>query len=890
MKSGYLPLVLTMLLAAPWLLGADSSPDSQALRNLTESLDRLRSSPETVDSIVDRIDRETNETRAELEAAEQSIREIGEQIRQSEQRRRELQDRMDALATARRLLGVQDEATPAIAEAKVGFNEHIRQILSDKCFACHGPDEETRKAGLRLDDPKSAYAEGMSGYHAVVPGDREASELWRRINTHDAADRMPPMSQVKQLTAEEIERIGLWIDQGAEYETHWAFVKPVRPEIPSVSRSDWPKNPIDRFLLAGLEKEGIAPSPEADRRTLLRRVHLDLIGIPPTAREIEAFLSDESPDAYEKIVDRLLASPHFGERWGRYWLDAARYADSHGYSIDGPREIWKYRDWVIDAVNRDLPFDRFTLEQLAGDLLPESGIEQKIATGFHRNTMINQEGGIDKEEFRIEAVLDRVNTTGTVFLGLTVACVQCHEHKYDPIAHEEYYGLFAFFNDDDESTLTLPTEEQAARIRELDDQIRGVRQEWDAYLKEAFDGVQAEWEKNIKKEDITHLFLGDQAAFTTPREERTPEQQEIVTNLFRERDEKSREFKKRIDELNGQKPNVISTLVLEQRSEPRTTNLFLAGDFTRKGEEVRPGTISALHEFKPKNERPTRLDLAEWIVSTENPLTARVTVNRFWQRLFGKGIVETEDDFGSQGSLPTHPELLDWLAVEFVEGGWSRKAMLRLMTTSAAYRQSSHLREDLIDRDPNNDLLARQSRLRLDAEVIRDSALAAAGVLNRNIGGPGVFPPIPDGVMGLGQVKRDWVEDKGPNRFRRGMYTYFWRGNPHSFLMTFDAPNAVETCTRRIRSNTPLQSLTLLNDRAFVETAEELGGRLAHDIEGQTADKLAAAFEWTLSRPPLPEEAQVLEKLYENTDGDEREKWTRVARVLLNVDEFVTRE
>ncbi|MCA9430840.1 MAG: DUF1553 domain-containing protein, partial [Candidatus Omnitrophica bacterium] len=477
-----------------------------------------------------------------------------------------------------------------------------------------------------------------------------------------------------------------------------------------------------------------------------------------------------------------------------------------------------WRDWVINAFNANMPFDQFTIEQLAGDLLPNAGDSQKTATGFHRNTMINQEGGIDQEEFRIEAVLDRVNTTGTVFLGLTIGCVQCHEHKYDPIAHEEYYELFAFFNNDDEVNLDFPTDAQAKRIAEINGEIKPIKEEWDAYLKEAHDSHQIEWEKGITKEDVKTLFLDKQEAILKPREERSPEEQKIVDEYFKEKDEKSREFKKRIDELNSKKPDVVSTMVLRQRKEPRVTNVFIQGDFTRKGEAVQPGVLDVLNDMEPV-EKPTRLDLAKWIVDPDNPLTARVTVNRFWQRFFGKGIVETENDFGSQGTPPTHPELLDWLAVEFIENGWSMKSIQRLIATSATYRQSSNTREELKEIDPKNELLARQNRIRLDAEVIRDSALAAAGVLNRKLKGPSVFPPLPDGVMDLGQKKRDWNADTGADRYRRGLYTFFWRATPHSFLMTFDAPNAMGTCTRRVRSNTPLQALTLLNDQAFVEMA-----------------------------------------------------------------------
>jgi hypothetical protein len=625
---------------------------------------------------------------------------------------------------------------------------------------------------------------------------------------------------------------------------HWAFVRPVRPEVPEVAGREGGPNPIDAFIRARLEAEGIEPSPEADRFTLVRRLYIDLTGLPPKPAEVDAFVGDTAPGAYERLVDRLLASPHFGERWARWWLDLARYADSNGYSIDAPRSIWLYRDWVIGAMNRDLPFDQFVVQQVAGDMLaaksenagrrdelgsPETQL--RIATGFHRNTQINEEGGIDKEQFRIEAVVDRLATTGTAFLGLTLACAQCHDHKYDPVSQKEYYELFAVFNNQDEPTLTVPDPNRAAGG--------------------ATGG-------------------GDE-----------PPPGESRRGRGRGRD------------------GMISTLVMAERDEPRESHVYIKGDFTRHGERVYPGVPAALHPVGsvPAAAGPgfDRLAFAYWLASPENPLLARVTVNRVWQQYFGKGIVETENDFGLQGLPPSHPELLDWLAVEFMEGGWSLKRLHKLIATSAAYRQSSHARPDLAVDDPGNRLLARQNRLRFDAEIVRDVALAASGLLSDKVGGPGVHPPQPDGVMSLGQVKREWRAAEGDERYRRGMYTFFYRATPYPSLAVFDAPDAFSACSRRPRSNTPLQALTLLNDQAFFECAQGLAKRVVDEAPEGDAAGIEHAFRLCLGRPPQVEELEALERLLAaeregGTADAETAAWTSVARVVLNLDETITRE
>jgi hypothetical protein len=551
----------------------------------------------------------------------------------------------------------------------------------------------------------------------------------------------------------------------------------------------------------------------------------------------------EPGDPWRDVIEGLLASPHYGERWGRHWLDLARYADSNGYSIDSPRTIWKYRDWVIDAFNRDLPFDEFTIEQIAGDLLPNATAEQKIATGFHRNTQINEEGGIDKEQFRIESIVDRVNTTGSAFLGLTLGCAQCHDHKFDPITQREYYEMFAFLNNADEPDLALGTPEQAEqlkehkeKIKELEDQIR--EQEKDL----------ARFTNEVKKAHAT------------------------------------------MAKLKKSMPKVSSTMVMAERAEPRQSFVHIKGDFTRHGDPVGPGVLKAVLPLKASGAKTNRLDLARWLVDRENPLTARVLVNRIWMRYFGRGLVETENDFGSQGSPPTHPELLDWLAVELMDHGWSQKHIHRLILNSATYRQSSNVRVDLANVDPNNYLLARQSRIRLDSEIVRDVGLAASGLLTDKIGGPSVYPPQPDGVMTLGQSRREWKASEGTDRYRRGMYTFFWRATPHPSLTVFDAPDAFSACTRRARSNTPLQSLTLLNDRAQVEFAEALAQRLLAE-EKSDAARIQRGFEYCVARPPTATESERLEKLVAACSSEgEKEAWTTVARVLLNLDETITRE
>jgi hypothetical protein len=745
-------------------------------------------------------------------------------------------------------------------QPQISFNRDVRPILSENCFACHGFDPKHRQADLRLDTFAGA-TENHDGIRGIVPGDAAQSAAWQRIISTDPDEVMPPPKSHKPpLSPAQRTILKTWIEQGAKYERHWSF----EPPKPS------PGSSIDSFIQDRLAQEKLSPSPAASPATLIRRVSLDLTGLPPTPEEVAAFLADPSDQAYSKLVDRLLQSPHYGERWGRWWLDQARYADSNGYSIDAPRQIWKFRDWVINALNADMPFDQFTIEQLAGDLLPNAAESQKIATGFHRNTQINQEGGIDKEQFRIDSVFDRVATTGTVWLGLSIGCAQCHDHKFDPIEQKEYYQLFAFFNNQDEPTLkvfdpTVDVTELTAEFKQLETQIKAFIQDHASEL----DAWEAGLTPAIKKSLSSFLTK----ILAIPKNKRSFAQTQSLfaasvggVGTFRELNDRYKE----IDTLLNQG---VTTLVMKELPKPRKTTVFIKGDFTRPADEVTPGTPSVLHPFKSTTPQPNRLDLAKWIVSPENPLTARVIVNRIWQQYFGRGLVETENDFGMQGTTPSHPELLDWLATELLAKNWSLKDIHRLIVTSHTYRQSSSNRPDLREKDPGNYLLARQSRLRLDAEVVRDVALSASGLLAPQIGGPPVYPPIPDGVMGQGQVKRTWSVSKGADKYRRGLYTFIYRASPPPTLTVFDAPEGFTTCTRRIRSNTPLQALTLMNDSGFFEFATAL----EKIIQSESLD---AAFRRCTSRPPHPDELAILQKLDPLT----------AARTLLNLDETVTRE
>jgi hypothetical protein len=710
---------------------------------------------------------------------------------------------------------------------------------------------------------------------------------------------------------------------------HWSFERIGKPEPPAVSNSAWTRNPIDAFVLARLEKEEIRPSPEADKATLLRRLSLDLTGLPPAARELTDFLADSSPGAYERAVERLLASPHFGEKWGRHWLDLARYADSDGYESDLPRpHAWRYRQWVIDALNRDMPFDQFTIEQMAGDLLPGATVEQRVATGFHRNTLTNREGGVDTEQFRVEQVFDRTNTLGSVWLGLSVGCAQCHDHKFDPISQKEYYQLFAFFNTAREEDIDAPLPGELGPLLKLDPEYETKRR---AFLEEyGLDSLQRDWEQKMlhaaknpgesDEWDTAWKFFGNNTVGGQPvlrldPAKRTNSQRRMIEDFFVRTGlgkmglEKARleEIRKKFRALQAEAPAISRAQVVAEAFEPPKSHILLGGDFLAKGIEVEAAVPQVLPDL-PEGKRD-RLALARWLVSRDNPLTARVTVNRIWQELFGRGLVGSSDDFGTQGEKPSHPELLDWLAAEFMDNGWSAKSMIRLIVTSSTYRQTSNARPDI--QDPGNLLLARQGRLRLPAELVRDSALAAGGLLNTAVGGRSIRPPQPKGVAELGYADGiKWEETKGIERYRRGLYIHFQRTVPYPQLAIFDAPGANLSCSRRERSNTPLQALNLLNDPVFFEAAQGLALRVLREAPPGFRDRLNHAYRLCYGRPASPREADRLAGYFEQQraampsgdalkllpvppEGIEPEAaaaWTLVARVLLNSDEFIHRE
>lgn len=997
-----------------------------------------------------------------------------------------------------------DDRTP------VDYVSDIKPLFARHCVECHGPARQ--QAGLRVDAAALAIAGGDSGA-AVVPGDVAASRLLQAVTgTSDEASQMP--LDRPPLEAAEVELLRRWIAAGAPHPAdevaaearihsdHWAFqpvASPIPPRRNQTAPSDGqPHNPIDAFIQQRLPEEGFTPSIEADRVTLIRRVSLDLTGLPPTTDELDRFLSDDAPGAYERVVDRLLASPHYGERWGRHWLDAARYADSNGFTIDGERTMWPFRDWVVQALNDDMPFDRFTIEQLAGDLLSEPTTQQLVATGFHRNTLANQEGGTDDEQFRVESIVDRVNTTATVWMGLTIACAQCHDHKYDPLTQRDFYRLYAIFNttaDNNDAAglapkIDLPTPAQAARRAELkqeeqaaaaalnarEQQLDVSMVEWAASLEEQGD---VEWTPlrpftvestqgatlevlddhsvlaggnipqsdtyritlaevpsaitGIRLETLTHdtlpkqgpglagngnFVLGEfqvlhgdetvsiaraiadhsqdghdisraidgdekqgwainvtsgnmnvdrQAIFvfgssldvapenevsvvltfphpnryqigrfrlsvTTanaktlglplrlrqlaaiPPADRTDEQQQELTRLFREQDSDWSHLKQQLTDVQSRRKaheaEIPTSLVMRELDAPRESHVHLRGNFLQRGAVVTPGVPAVLPPVEAA--APTRLDLARWLVDSRHPLTSRVTVNRIWQRYFGRGLVETENDFGLQGSRPTHPELLDWLAGEFMRRRWSLKSLHRLIVTSHTYRQSSATHPELAQADPNNKLLARQLRLRLEAEGIRDVALAASGLLSRKMGGPPVHPPQPEGIYVLTQAVKPWPVSTDEDRYRRGVYTRFWRSLPHPFLPTFDAPDANTSCTRRVRSNTPLQALTLANDGSFVELAAGFAVRLLSSGPDYDEGRVRELCLLALSRLPTEEESDRLlafvarERARLTADAAaaqalsssvahelpvvEVATWTSVARVMMNLDEFITRE
>ncbi len=1014
-----------------------------------------------------------------------------------------------------------------VAAGKVDFPRDVQPILEKHCVECHG--EKKQKSGIRFDRRSTVFKPGDSGKPAIIPGKSSDSLLIQRITTTNDDEVMPPKGE--RLTEAQVATLRAWIDEGAvwpgeEEKPHWAYVKPVRAAVPQVSESVISKSvisktgarqaptvslntdslitgsPIDAFVLARLEKEKLKPAPPADRTTLLRRVSLDLIGLPPTLAEVEQFESDKSTNAYESAIDRLLASPHFGERWARPWLDGARYADTQGFEKDSRRSMWPWRDWVIQALNADMPFDEFTIEQLAGDMLPDATQDQKVATGFHRNTMTNTEGGTDDEEFRFEAMIDRVNTTWAVWMGSTMACAQCHNHKYDPFSAKEYYQFMAFLNntadadkDDERPTMKIFGRGQEQHLAELKDKAKAAQKALDqAKEKPEIATARAKWERETlaaltnwlvldatnfvsaggatltksesksiqadgvnpsndtytvvagvgagritglrlevlevgekkilgrhengsfvlrkveamlgdkpltfsratadysqKDYNVTNLIAGNgngwavdsgdakkrmrrsaYLRFAEPLELNEPAALTIklshtdkfpganmarfrlyvtsaeqvgppaaISNDVREalllaadkRDGKQvarlkEYFESVAPELKGVRDALASakkaereffeaipiSAVMQELDEPRETHRHVRGAYLTTAEVVTPGTPANMHPF-PTNEPMNRLGLARWIVSTNNPLTARVMVNRVWEQIFGKGLVETVEEFGKQGEPPSHPELLDWLACEFMQPTlspsakrWSFKALLKTIVMSSTYQQSSRVTPELLARDPFNRLLARGPRVRLEGELVRDQALAVSGLLAHKIGGPSVMPPQPDGLWQVVYNGENWVTSKGEDRYRRGLYTFWRRTTPHPMLVSFDAPSREYCVLKRNRSNTPLQSLNLLNDPAFVECAQALARNALAKKDYDTKARVEFLFRTCLSRKPAVDEVDRLTKLFEQQlanykadtkaaeklatseiDSAELAAWTVVANVLLNLDEMITK-
>jgi hypothetical protein len=843
--------------------------------------------------------------------------------------------RSGLLAGALVLSGVAYAQIPPAAKSKIEFTRDIEPLLTKRCVVCHGSQQQM--SGFRLDQKDAALKGGASGPD-IVPGKSAESRLIRLVAGLEKKI-MPPMGA--RLTADEIGLLRAWIDQGAEWPAtkspHWSFQKIQRPPIPAVHDRAWPRNAIDNFILARLEHEGIAPSPEAGKLTMLRRVSLDLTGLPPTPEEVREYLSDNRPDAYERLVDRLLDSPHYGEKWARYWLDLARYADSDGYEKDRSRPwAWRYRHWVIDALNRDMPFDEFTTEQLAGDLMPNRNLNTLVATGFNRNTLTNREGGTDPEQFRDEQVLDRAATLGTVWMGLTVGCAQCHNHKFDPISQKEFYQLTAFFNTQEEVNIQAPLpgelgpylaakpDYERKRIALLDEyKIPEALADYETKLREAalHPGHHEDWD--FAYGEVTHTVDNARKVLFLDPAKRSEVQQNAMRDVFlgscgnlypKEHCEalKVSEVRAKLNELNAKLPPVSYAPVLLENDTPPKTYIHLKGDWREHGAEVGPGTPAVLPPL-PVGEKYPRLALARWLMSPEHPLTSRVAVNRIWQEVFGRGIVYTSEDFGTQGDRPAHPELLDWLATEYMQRGWSMKQMVRLMVTSATYRQSSHARPELEQKDPGNTLLARQSRLRLPAELIRDEVLYAAGLLDLRVGGRSVKPAQPKGVAELsyaGSVK--WEESTGSDRYRRGLYIHFQRTVPYPQLMNFDAPSATLACTRRERTDTPLQALNLMNDPVFFEAAQALAFRILRESAGAFRDRLNYAYAVTLGREPSAHETERMGKFFDDASRDlkahpqtvaalfpnqlegihqaDAAAWVELSRVLLNLDEFITKD
>ncbi len=720
------------------------------------------------------------------------------------------------------------------------FDQDVRPILSNHCWSCHGPDEVARQAGLRLDRQDSAMAAGESGRFAIVPGKPTESELIARINAHDPALQMPPASAKKPITDAQKLVLQRWIEEGAEFTSHWAYQAPVRAAVPTVQNASWPKNTIDAFVLQHLEKEKLLPSEEAAPHVWLRRVTFDLTGLPPSLMDLSDFEdcleTTEREGVYAEVVERLLKSSRYGERMAMQWLDAARYADTNGYNNDETRTMWPWRDWVIKAFTDGMPYDQFLTEQLAGDLLPEASVSQKVATGFNRNHVLTTEGGIFEEEYHVEYVADRVHTTATVFLAMSVQCARCHDHKYDPLTQKEYYQFAAFFNNVPDKVVSYNKARMAEPLLQLPTPTQQVA--WNR-IEGRLAAVEAELAKLAGEAGADPTSL--QAEKTSLTEQRTTLQSEIP-----------------------------ATMVMVEPAEPRAIFVLKRGQYDQRGEQVTAAFPHALVSLDSAvsatgPEPLNRLQLARWLTDPAHPLTARVAVNRQWEMLFGIGLVETVEDFGIQGALPSHPELLDWLATELVRQGWDQRAILKQIVLSATYRQSSNVNAEQLHRDPRNLLLGRAPRYRLPAETVRDNALFVSGLLQEKLGGPSVKPYQPAGLWEDVSVERrdKYVADTDDGLYRRSMYTFWKRTCPPPSMATFDAPDR-ETCTvRRARTNTPLQALILLNDPTYVEAARKVAERVLLASDSDEA-RIGLAFRIVLSRLPSDSEQAILQEILDD--------------------------
>ena len=801
----------------------------------------------------------------------------------------------------------------AMAQSPVDLFKTVEPILKRSCLGCHGPAVQTN--GLRFDDGEAALKGGYSG-PVIVPGRATESEIIRRITSDKSAIVMPPTGP--RLSNDEIASLQAWINAGAAWPksahttakrrgaSHWAF-QPIQR----------PTGSVDSFVLARLKVEGISPSPRAAKSQLIRRLKLDLIGLPPTPEEVAAFVADPRPDAYEHLVDTYLASAHYGEKWARQWLDLARYADSDGYEKDQVRpHAWRYRQWVINALNADMPFDQFTIEQIAGDLLPNATTDQKVATGFHRNVLVNREAGVDRAEARFEQTINRTNTVTTTWLGLTAGCAQCHDHKFDPISQKEYYQLFALFNGADDVDVDAPLNgEMGPYLRALpayrqqrqslldEYKIPGLLASWEDKMRETWANPGKDPEFDFWVTSMSAMFDHAKRVVHTPTAKRSQRDQDRLYTYFvnnpgpqfrdnKELTEKFKQLRTKLQKLDSDFPALTQAYTIGEHPDHPVTKIAVRGDYKNLGITVEPGTLAVL----PPMREAGRLGFARWLVAKDNPVTARVIVNRYWQEFFGRGLVKTSEDIGTQGEKPSHPELLDHLAASFMDGGWSVKKLHREIVTSTTYQQSSKYRSDVAEKDSDNMLLARQSRLRLSAEQIRDAALYAGDILDLEVGGKSIKPPLPKGVAELGygnSVK--WAESVGKDRYRRGLYVHYQRTTPYPLLVNFDAPDSNVSCSRRRPSNTPLQALNLLNDPVFLEAAQALAVRTAN-----SPARLQSMFEIVIGRTPSESEKQSLARYLDKqitilkVEGRSAaeayaEAWTGVARVLLNTDEFINR-